>query len=327
MSASATGRVLWHTPNFLSSEVIRALSEVSVVATVGMIVVDIAVIVIVAALSEWTHHPIAYFLAVIAIAGRLHNLGALGAHEGAHYRLAKNKVINDLIANYVLTPLVFFDMPTYRKTHLVHHQYVGQDGDTEKGIELPNEPAKGTAALLALGCVFAPIGLVGLGFVLALVRQRPIRGLIMMAGSIALVWSAVNGNFPCLILVKYWLIPFASWLGVLVYVRSILEHLRVPATHSLFNENRVFLTRTVHPSWFDRIFVIPVGLNYHLEHHLYPSVPCYRLGRLHRLLMANEEYRRQALINRGYFRAVCGLVAEIWRGPVPPPSIQPATTE
>ena len=30
--------------------------------------------------------------------------------------------------------------------------------------------------------------------------------------------------------------------------------------------------------------VLNFGNNFHLAHHLYPSVPCYRLGKVHRLL-------------------------------------------
>jgi fatty acid desaturase len=37
-----------------------------------------------------------------------------------------------------------------------------------------------------------------------------------------------------------------------------------------------------------------VPTNYHLEHHLYPGVPCYRLGRIHRLLKSNGTYQRES---------------------------------
>jgi fatty acid desaturase len=34
------------------------------------------------------------------------------------------------------------------------------------------------------------------------------------------------------------------------------------------------------------------GANYHLEHHAYPGVPCYRLPRLHRYLASLGTYDR-----------------------------------
>jgi fatty acid desaturase len=34
------------------------------------------------------------------------------------------------------------------------------------------------------------------------------------------------------------------------------------------------------------------GNNYHLEHHLYPGVPCYRLAEVHRILEADGFFER-----------------------------------
>jgi beta-carotene hydroxylase len=43
------------------------------------------------------------------------------------------------------------------------------------------------------------------------------------------------------------------------------------------------------------------GTNYHLEHHLYPRVPCWRLPRLHRWLKATAWYQAQNAIREGSF--------------------------
>src|SRR5437763_12406945 len=37
-------------------------------------------------------------------------------------------------------------------------------------------------------------------------------------------------------------------------------------------------------NWLGRALLFPHHVNYHLEHHLYPAVPHYRLPALHRLL-------------------------------------------
>ena len=39
---------------------------------------------------------------------------------------------------------------------------------------------------------------------------------------------------------------------------------------------------TVVPTVFDRIFLVPKNVGYHIEHHLYPSVPFFRLPHLAR---------------------------------------------
>jgi fatty acid desaturase len=47
--------------------------------------------------------------------------------------------------------------------------------------------------------------------------------------------------------------------------------------------------------------VFPIGQDYHLPHHLYASVPHYRLRELHEVLLEYPEYREQAVVVEGYF--------------------------
>jgi fatty acid desaturase len=44
-----------------------------------------------------------------------------------------------------------------------------------------------------------------------------------------------------------------------------------------------------------------MGQDYHLPHHLFASVPHYRLKELHAVLAQCEEYRAQAVVVEGYF--------------------------
>jgi fatty acid desaturase len=39
---------------------------------------------------------------------------------------------------------------------------------------------------------------------------------------------------------------------------------------------------------------------YHIEHHLYPSVPVFRLRKLHHTLLQNPEYAARARVAHGY---------------------------
>ena len=77
----------------------------------------------------------------------------------------------------------------------------------------------------------------------------------------------------------------------------------------LTGEGELGKTRTVIPNFLEAWFLAPHGLNYHIEHHLYPSVPFYRLGDLHRTLMQDEHFAARAHITRGY---LTGLLGEIW---------------
>ena len=45
-------------------------------------------------------------------------------------------------------------------------------------------------------------------------------------------------------------------------------------------------TRTVTAGTLARVFLAPYRVNYHIEHHLFVFVPCWKLPRAHALLLA-----------------------------------------
>ncbi len=74
----------------------------------------------------------------------------------------------------------------------------------------------------------------------------------------------------------------AAWLtsySLVMRIRSIAEHGMTADPNDDFQN-----TRTTLASWWERIFIAPNFVNYHLEHHLLTAVPHYALPRMHRLL-------------------------------------------
>ena len=67
-------------------------------------------------------------------------------------------------------------------------------------------------------------------------------------------------------------------------------------------------TRTTVARWWERIFIAPNYVNYHLEHHLLMTVPHYNLARMHRLLRQRGMLGDEACVTRGY-RSVLELAA------------------
>ena len=63
-------------------------------------------------------------------------------------------------------------------------------------------------------------------------------------------------------------------------IRNIGEHGAVPD-----NDDRLRNTRTTHAGFLERALIAPYFVNYHLEHHLLVSCPCYRLPKAHALLI------------------------------------------
>ena len=64
-------------------------------------------------------------------------------------------------------------------------------------------------------------------------------------------------------------------------------------------------------SWWERLFLAPNFVNYHLEHHLLMTVPHYNLPKMHRML-AEKGLLEHALVTDGY--------AEVLRRAVSRPS-------
>jgi fatty acid desaturase len=78
-----------------------------------------------------------------------------------------------------------------------------------------------------------------------------------------------------------WLVPLATWYQLVSRLRNIAEHAVVPD-----NDDPLRNTRTTLAGPIERLFVAPYWVNYHLEHHLFMFVPCWRLPQAHRAMVA-----------------------------------------
>src|SRR5688572_11059680 len=91
----------------------------------------------------------------------------------------------------------------------------------------------------------------------------------------ALVLFALSGY-----LVQYlvlWVLPLITVVQAILRLRAIAEH---GATRDFSSPLTAARTNTG-PAWL-RWLVFPHHVNYHIEHHLYASVPHYNLPGLHR---------------------------------------------
>lgn len=111
----------------------------------------------------------------------------------------------------------------------------------------------------------------------------------------ALAWiTLLTGRWAAIYFFVLWLVPSLTSFSFFMILRQLVQH---------GNADRGWLTNT-------RIFfvnrlinfaVFPMGQDFHLPHHLYATVPHYRLRQLHELLLNYPEYREQAVVVEGYF--------------------------
>jgi fatty acid desaturase len=83
-------------------------------------------------------------------------------------------------------------------------------------------------------------------------------------------------------------------LSLIFRLRNIAEHAVVRDPSTKLTHTRTVLT---HP--LVRFVVAPHNANFHLEHHLYPFLPQYRLPAVHRLLSGRGALEGAEVV-RGY---------------------------
>jgi len=94
---------------------------------------------------------------------------------------------------------------------------------------------------------------------------------------------------------------FVLWVVPLLTTFSFFMILRQVVQHGNAGQERLTNTRIFHVGRLIQWSVFPLGMDYHLPHHLFPMVPHYRLRQLHDLLLETDAYRQNAVVVEGYF--------------------------
>jgi fatty acid desaturase len=287
-------------PRLLSKEEIRRLSEIDSRKVMLVFALELLLCAAAIAISETWFNPVTYLLAVVVIGTRINGIGAL-IHDAAHRRIFKNRILNDVVGEIMAFP-TSASMAGYRNSHFSHHRELNsyKDPDWTRHLflddyEFPTPQIQFARRLLA--------HLAGLRIKQSLAgfhqnkETRDIPALtnwLRIAAFVLLIAASVAFGFWKQLLL-YWLVPLLTVFVAVRYLRGVSEHYGV-RRQGVLSESRTVLA----PAW-QLFLVAPWGLNYHLEHHLYPGIPCFNLAAAHRILMTREPYRQAAHITRGYF--------------------------
>jgi fatty acid desaturase len=285
-------------PPALPAEV-RALSRLRPWRGVAQIALEWALI----AAPIWACHrffswPL-YLITVIWVGARQHALVIL-MHEAVHYRLWPDKRVNDALGDVTTAWPLFLEVASYREKHFAHHRHVNTPDDPDwisaQGLFEYRFPKRGWE----LGLIFVAT-LLGFGayrqvqtLLFYRAPARPTRPRYAQLAFHVAVFTALAlaGALP--LYLAYWLVPLVTWTRWIIYLRFVAEH-------ALDRQGDVVtVTRTVLPSLLGRLLVVPGNIHYHIEHHLYPSVPFYNLPALHRALMRDPAHRARAQVFPGF---------------------------
>lgn len=255
----------------------------------------------------WWRVPAILSLLMIAQQG-LHDLGISG-HEGFHFLLHRNKYVSVLLGMFFSSMVILFMEIGIATSHLKHHRHTNQADDPDSQL-------------------FARFDTFWRRLFLARINTNRvyIRNAIQMArGSVPedrflpfadreLVWLArlqvlLVGLWVALYvaLLVRWPLPALVGVGGAHVAVFLMSGLRPYIEHAgtrddAYGHSRSYCSPILTAAFFFN--------NLHLEHHLYPGIPCYRLGRVHRLLSEIGFFEASgAVVEPGFwgaFRALRG---------------------
>jgi fatty acid desaturase len=209
----------------------------------------------------------------IIAAASLHGI-SLFTHEGVHSVLSTNPQWNRILSIVCALP-VLQNYSAYKVLHLQHHKNLGDSGDPDhyknytKWNWLVFTMYWGR---LLIGYPFYLIAIPILGF-----RQGNTKDKVWITIEVILLGLLITTVLHCPIpnsfLIHGWVIPML-FINTMINIRGMSQHTLLEHENDLIRGTRTILTNPI-----TRFFMC--NENYHLEHHLYPAVPWYKLNRLH----------------------------------------------
>ena len=246
-------------------------------------------------------NPLTFILAFLLIGSRQHGMAIL-MHDAAHGILFKTKALNECVGKYLLAAPYGGDLETYRKYHLQHHRFT----QSEKDPDLPlSKKYPLTIASLRRKLLRDISGQTYLRLRLATLRMKK-GGLPGIEGSDAFQKSSPWPYFISNIIIfgilaslghwwlyfALWFLPMKTWFFVVLRLRNITEH-----AMTNYDDNPLTHARTTYTNTLEKVFFGPYWVNYHVEHHAYMFVPCYRLKALHKEMIGHHDKME---IKQGY---------------------------
>ncbi|MDB5812130.1 MAG: hypothetical protein JWN94_4252 [Betaproteobacteria bacterium] len=245
-------------------------------------------------------------LSVLVIGVQQHALFIL-AHESAHYRLFGSRTLND-IAGRAIGMAGGVSMCTYRVIHRLHHNnlYTEEDPDTAihggypRGVGyLCKKLAQDLAGINSWKTFAYFFGAPAINAntnraarplddtspALRASARRDRWAVLAFQASAPLVSYAIGGSHALALYLTLWVLPMLTVLQPILRLRAIAEHGGVTDLSSPLTAARCNRTAGSLLNFLGRAVLFPHHVNYHLEHHLYPAVPHYRLPALHLMLI------------------------------------------
>lgn len=271
------------------------------------------------ALFVWWPNPLTFVAAVALIGARQLGLAIL-MHDAAHGLLFKSRRLNDWAGAWLCANPVATSLALYRPYHLDHHRNTQQSNDPDLGLSAPFPISRqslkrkflrdltGRTAFNRRGDQIArAMGPKALPLATRLANLFMKERGFFVTNAVLFAGFATAGHWW--LYFALWLLPLATWYQFVSRIRNIAEHAVVPD-----NDDPLRNTRTTVANGAMRALLAPYWVNYHLEHHIFLFVPCWRLPAAHRLLI-EKGFGPKIELRGGYLEVLRLAAARIVEGP------------
>jgi len=218
-------------------------------------------------------------LAVPFIGTRYYALFIIG-HDGLHRRLCHSVALNDLWNDLLMLGPIGAVTRLNRHNHIEHHRRAATPADPDR--------YKYLRANRAGGLTFA-LSLTGVLFVWRAVRNvfgKPAasqpaaaggyqaRDVAILAGWQLALFGGLSAAIGWWAYFVLWWVPVYCFTFAADITRVFSEHATLGSEADADRSMRLVSFRS---NWLERQFFAPMGMNHHAAHHLWPSIPFYRL--------------------------------------------------
>lgn len=252
--------------------------------------------------QPWPVAVPAVMLGVALLGGRQLALAIL-THEATHKTLFKTRWLNDGPTDWLCARPIGLHLEKYRQHHFIHHTKTGTPEDSDISLI---EGLPTTRASLTRKFLRDLSGQTGLKYLFGFFLMNA--GLMKWTVASDVEWLPREGkrwwhfaaaflknSAPTILtnlllagvlmtfghgeLYLAWLAAYLIPYPLFLRIRALAEHAATKQSTDMF-EN----TRTTRAGVIARTFVAPCNVNFHIEHHVMPSVPYYRLPVMHRMM-------------------------------------------
>jgi len=256
------------------------------------------------ALCAWAsgHCYYLYPLALLIIGARQRGLATV-MHDAAHGRAAKSRHLNNLIGRYLTAFLIFQSFNAYKHSHVhEHHPYLG---DPQKDPDFLFYQDAGLYAVkdrkaFGLEHVLATLLLFNMPQYIGYLFKHRFGSLVRYKGEalgMFVLWSGLLSAAVWLGLVQqlllFWVLPYLTAFMVIGRFIEIAEHYPLLGQ----SQDGLLLTRNRFSHPLEGFFLSVHQENFHLVHHLRPSIPYWNMEKAHRLMLNDRQYRQ---VNAGF---------------------------